>query len=71
MAEVPADVQLALEAVDEHFADVWWTCGICHRTFPRDFASDYCPDHDVRLRRNDDIRIARADVMRRNRTAAS
>lgn len=53
------DLRGAIDAIDARFHDVWWTCGICHAAFPRDFEDDYCPDHDVRLRRNDDVRIAR------------
>lgn len=45
-------------SIEQRFWWVWWTCGRCHATWPKDTTVERCPHcHDL-LRRNDDIRIA-------------
>jgi hypothetical protein len=44
--------------IERRFADCWWSCKACHRTYPKNYRSDFCDFCDLRLTRNDDIRLA-------------
>jgi hypothetical protein len=60
-ARSEAEIATIREQVIARWWDVYWTCGECHKTFPKDHDPDYCC---VRLRRNDDVRIALAEALR-------
>lgn len=54
-----------VEGVLARFWPVYWTCGSCHASFPKDYEGDWCDGCDQRLRRNDDVRISLAEALPR------